>query len=187
MEAIKSILAGIFISLAGLAYLKIGGVIGAVLFSFGLLGVIMTDSLLYTGRIYYERFIKPLSQVLLWNVVGCAIFGLMSRASFPELKQTAEEIIATRINDGYLACFLKGSFCGVIMTGAVMGMKEKQPWLLFFGIPMFILSGFYHSVADSFYFFMAPDLWYLPKWCMIVLGNFLGGRLYFLKSVWMEK
>ena len=37
---IDSILAGICISLGGVAFLKVGGIVGAVLFSFGLITVV---------------------------------------------------------------------------------------------------------------------------------------------------
>ena len=47
--SIKGILAGIFISIAGIIYLKVGGIPGAVLFSLGLLGVVECQGKLFTG------------------------------------------------------------------------------------------------------------------------------------------
>ena len=46
---IDSILAGICISLGGVAFLKVGGIVGAVLFSFGLITVVCYKMKLYTG------------------------------------------------------------------------------------------------------------------------------------------
>lgn len=46
-----------------------------------------------------------------------------------------------------------------------------------FDIPLFILCGFYHSIADAFYMFNANYnllLEYLPTYGFIVLGNFIG-------------
>ena len=92
----RSILAGVYISLAGMAFLKVGGILGAILFGFGLLGVIQTGSLLYTGRIFFERNLRTLGLVFLGNVLGCYLVSLLT----PEpLHDAAQEIIATIIND----------------------------------------------------------------------------------------
>lgn len=123
---LKSILAGVYISLAGVVFLKIGGILGAILFGFGLLGVIQTESLLYTGRIFWEDDIKNLGMVLGGNILGCFLIGSIVSYSYPELKETAEVIINSRINDNLPAILMKGSFCGLIMTTAVMGAKEKN-------------------------------------------------------------
>lgn len=180
--ALKSILAGVYISLAGLAYLVIGGTVGAVLFAFGLLGVIMSESLLYTGRIYYEKDLRQLALVLLGNVLGCAAVGGLCWVAYPQVHDVAQTIIAKRIDDTLVACLIKGAFCGAVMTTAVMGAKAKNWWPLLLGIPFFILSGFYHSIADAFYFMMAPSVDYLLPWVFIVLGNWIGGKLFFLKK-----
>lgn len=178
-----SVLAGVFISLAGLGYLCIGGALGACLFGVGLLGVIFSGSLLYTGKIYTESSPTRLALILLGNILGCFLFGfLIGQPSFPEASKVAEEIIAARINDTLPALLGKGICCGILMTTAVLGMRKGSPWALLLGIPMFILSGFYHSVADFFYFSMSPDLRYLPSWGFIVLGNYIGGKLAWIKK-----
>ena len=183
-EFLRSILAGVYISLAGVVFLKVGGILGAILFGFGLLGVIQTGSLLYTGRIFWEDDLRTLGGVLGGNILGCFLVGSIVSYSYPELKETAEVIINSRINDNLPAVFMKGSFCGLIMTTAVMGAKEKNWYPLLLGIPVFILSGFYHSVADAFYFMLSPKLDYLMSWIFIVFGNWIGGKLYFL---WIAK
>ena len=180
----KSILAGIFISFGCLAFLKIGGILGAFLFSFGLLGVLKSASLLYTGKIWEEDNPGILLAVLILNVFGCFISGAVSYLACPERHETAKNIIATRINDGIIACFIKGAGCGVIMTTAVQSYKDNNYWPLLLGIPLFILTGFYHSVADMFYFILAPSLKYLLVWIFIVLGNWIGGKIFFL---WIKR
>lgn len=115
-EFLRSILAGVYISLAGVVFLKVGGILGAIFFGFGLLGVIQTGSLLYTGRIFWEDNLKTLGMVLGGNVLGCFLIGSIFSS---ELKETAEVIINSRINDSLPAVFMKGSFCGLIMTTAV--------------------------------------------------------------------
>lgn len=182
-EFLRSILAGIYISLAGIVFLKIGGILGAILFGFGLLGIIQTRCLLYTGRIYWEKNIITLLKILGGNFLGCFLIGSIVYFSYPELKETAEVIINSRINDNIPAIIAKGSFCGLIMTTAVMGTKDKNWYPLLIGIPVFILSGFYHSIADSFYWILSPTPDYLIPWICIVFGNWIGGKLYFLWTV----
>ena len=46
---IRSILAGICISLGGAIFMKLGGIIGAIMFAFGLLSVVHFKLPLYTG------------------------------------------------------------------------------------------------------------------------------------------
>ena len=46
---IRSILAGIYIGLGGAIFIKLGGVIGACMFAFGLLTVVHFKLPLYTG------------------------------------------------------------------------------------------------------------------------------------------
>ena len=66
---------------------------------------------------------------------------------------------------------------GVTIDIAVWLYKNKGNILpIVFGVPLFILCGFYHSIADVTYIVAAwtwsPDLlWYYP---LIVLGNYAG-------------
>ena len=46
----KSFFAGILIGLGACGYLALGGLPGAIIFAFGLIGVVLSGSLLYTGR-----------------------------------------------------------------------------------------------------------------------------------------
>jgi formate/nitrite transporter FocA (FNT family) len=55
--------------------------------------------------------------------------------------------------------------------------EKKSVWGILFCIPVFILSGFEHSVADMFYF-AAAGLFSLQSFVyifLVVLGNTLGG------------
>lgn len=178
----KAFLSGIYISLAGLCYLTIGGPFGACLFGAGLLGVIATDSLLYTGRIYEEKNYKTLGIVLFGNILGCSVAGVLSGLSYPEIVPEAAKIITARIEDTFISILWRSIGCGLLMTSAVLGMKKSNPWPLLLGIPLFILSGLYHSVADGFYFFVSPDVRYLPIWVLVVLGNLIGGKLLWIKK-----
>ena len=66
----------------------------------------------------------------------------------------------------------------MLMYTAVWSFRErKTPLGILFCIPVFVLSGFEHSIADMFYFALAglfrlQSLWFL---LLVVLGNSLGG------------
>ena len=63
------------------------------------------------------------------------------------------------------------------MTIIVQGGRDKNLLLILFGIPLFILLGFYHSIADAFYMMVTSSELrneYLPRYVIIVLGNFVG-------------
>ena len=183
----SSVLAGIAIGIAGFGYLAIGGLAGAVLFSFGLLTVVGYRLKLYTGT---AGFIKKneFGQLLLilgGNIVGCLLVALLSRMSPLGLQESAQKILELRLSSGALRCGLLGIGCGFIMTTAVTFAREKNYLPLLFGVPMFIICGFTHCVADAFYYLCVPlgfmkehALEILGVYACIVLGNFIGCNLY---------
>ena len=46
----ESLLSGVLIGLGAAGYLAVGGIPGAVIFAFGLIGVVLTGVPLYTGK-----------------------------------------------------------------------------------------------------------------------------------------
>lgn len=183
----SSVLAGIAIGIAGFGYLAIGGLAGAVLFSFGLLTVVGYRLKLYTGT---AGFIKKneFGQLLLilgGNIVGCLLVALLSRMSPLGLQESAQKILELRLSTGALRCGLLGIGCGFIMTTAVTFAREKNYLPLLFGVPMFIICGFTHCVADAFYYLCVPlgfmkahAMEIIGVYACIVLGNFIGCNLY---------
>lgn len=180
----SSILAGICIAFGGIAFLKVGGIVGAILFTFGLLTVVHYKLKLFTGTagfVYNRRDLFELFIILLGNIIGCMIMGGFVNLALPSLIPTANTILMGRLSNNLLTTSLLGVGCGFIMTTAVeFGRKDKFLPLLF-GVPLFIMSGFLHSIADAFYYSVAYNLLtfnVLPIYLMIVLGNFIGCNLY---------
>ena len=174
---IRSILAGICIGLGGAIFIKLGGVIGACMFAFGLLTIVHFKLPLYTGTagfIQLNKFeeYKKMFIILFGNIIGCI---LLSYVNIKGIDSTA--IIQSRIDTSYLQCLLNAIGCGLIMTLIVKGGRDKNLLLILFGIPLFILLGFYHSIADAFYMMVSPielrNLFFGRYWT-IVLGNFIG-------------
>lgn len=181
-----AILAGICIAIGGTVNLKVGGVAGAVLFAFGLTTVVYYGLKLYTGTAGFIRRHGDWSMlviVLIGNIIGCLLTALAIRYAHPDCIDKAGDILNARIAKGPFACGLLAIGCGFIMTTAVQFARQGKMLALLLGVPVFILCGFTHSIADAFYFLAAPwDVVWQPIVALIyvseVVGNFIGCNLY---------
>jgi len=181
-----AILAGICISIGCVVNLRVGGVAGAVLFAFGLTTVVYYQLKLYTGTAGFIRRHGDwamLFVVLIGNIVGCALMAAMIGYAQPDCIEPAAKILAGRLAKGPLACTLLAVGCGFIMTTAVEFARKGKMLPLLLGVPVFILCGFAHSIADAFYFLVSPAEQLLKGDVLLVyvcevLGNFIGCNLY---------
>lgn len=180
-----SIFAGLLIGTGGLVYLRVGGVAGAVLFAFGLLCVVMCGAQLFTGKsgfLPYKDFPKLIAMILL-NAVGCAIAAFIaSYCSSETLTANLQNIIDARLAASWHKVLITSIGTGMIMTLAVYGARQKRYLPLLFGVPVFILCGLPHCVADAFYY--AAALFYncfewelLIAWLWAIAGNYIGCNL----------
>lgn len=184
----SAVLAGICIGIAGFGYLADGkGTVGAILFAFGLLTVVSYGLKLYTGT---AGFVKKgemgqLALILCGNIVGCALVALMLRCSPMHLQATAQSVLEARLATGALKGGVLAIGCGFIMTTAVTFARQGKNLPLLFGVPLFIVCGFPHCIADAFYYLCVPvgflaanALSVATFYISIVLGNFIGCNLY---------
>ena len=181
-----AILAGICISIGCVVNLRVGGVAGAVLFAFGLTTVVYYGMKLYTGTAGFIRRKGDwtmLTLVLIGNIIGCLLTAWLIGYAQPDCIEPASSILAGRLAKGPWACFLLAIGCGFIMTTAVEFARKGKMLPLVFGVPVFILCGFAHSIADAFYFLVSPTDQLLQTEVLVVylsevLGNFVGCNLY---------
>lgn len=180
-----SIFAGLLIGIGGLVYLRIGGVAGAILFAFGLLSVVMCGAQLFTGKsgfLSYKEFPKLIAMVIL-NAVGCAIAAFIaSYCTSESLIANLDKIIDARLAASWHSLIVTSAGTGMIMTLAVYGARQKYYLPLLFGVPVFILCGLPHCVADAFYY--AAAIFYgkfecslLIAWLLAIIGNYIGCNL----------
>ncbi len=192
----SSILAGICIGIAGFGFLALGGIAGAVLFAFGLITVVCYKLKLYTGTAGFivKGEVGKLLIILLGNIAGCLLVALLARVSPMDLQGAAQKILAGRLAIGPVRAGLLAIGCGFLMTTAVTFARRGQ-WLpLLFAVPMFILCGFPHCIADAFYYLTVPfsfirdNFWsVLLLYVCLVIGNFIGCNLYRLIMSGEEK
>lgn len=180
----SSILAGICISIGCIVNIMSGGgITGAILFTFGLITVVHYKYSLYTGTAGFvsstNEILSLFLTVLFGNIIGCAIVSIAASYAIPGVVAGAESIVSVRLEFDCVQAFIRAIFCGYLMTTAVKFAREGK-WLpLLFAVPVFIMAGFYHSIADTFYFITSGSLVTL-KWhyLMEILGNFFGCNLY---------
>lgn len=187
----SSILAGFCIGIAGFGYLAEKSIVGAVLFAFGLLTVVHYKLKLYTGTAGFikKNEVGNLFFILFGNLIGCLIVALIARCSPMPLQETAQKILEGRLACGPIKGGVLAIGCGFIMTTAVTFARKEKNLPLLFGVPLFIMCGFPHCVADAFYYMTVPfdfiqnnifDV--LIFYVSIVAGNFVGCNLF--RFIW---
>ena len=193
----SALLAGIAVGIAGWGYLAYKDIVGAVLFSFGLLTVVNYKLKLYTGTAGFvalrsedgkSRWLKAIGEllfILFGNVMGCMLVALFARLSPMDLGASAQAILEGRLAIGPVRAGLLAIGCGFIMTTVVTFAREGKPLVLLFGVPLFINCGFPHCLADAFYYMATPVsytgahlLEIVMLYPCLVIGNFIGCNLY---------
>ena len=121
--------------------------------------------------------IGELSQIWFFNILACVLIGLAVMSLGGEPVERARTVVAGRLAQGPWRSFLRAARRGLIIDIAVwMYRTTKNILPVLFGVPLFIVCGFYHSIADVVYLVAAWEwspgiLWYYP---IIVVGNYAG-------------
>ncbi len=183
----EGILAGIVIALGGSVYLACENkVIGAIFFSVALLCICFKGYSLFTGKIGFipEKHDKEAFSVLFWgllgNFIGTLVCGIVIALAIPTIREAAVGVAAAKLTQVIWQTLVRAIFCGVLMYLAVSIYRDcKTPLAIVFCIPVFILSGFEHSIADMFYFAAGFSFtWKTLLFILTVLvGNALGAML----------
>ncbi len=186
-KVLSGVCAGLLITLGGSVFLACESrYAGAVLFSVALLCICLKGYSLFTGKVgsipekHGREELSVLFLGLLGNLIGTVIGGLLVRCAAPNLGAAAEALCAGKFAQTGLQTFLRGLFCGVLMYLAVSIYLDRKDIVgILFCIPVFILSGFEHSIADMFYFAAAGifSLEAIVFVALVVLGNSVGGML----------
>ncbi|MCI5679544.1 MAG: formate/nitrite transporter family protein [Bacteroidales bacterium] len=188
----SAILAGMLIGMGGTVFLSQSNpVVGSFLFAIGLFTIVVFQLHLFTGKVGYTPFQKPvylieLAITWLGNLVGTGITACMVRNSriYEGMAERVAGIAEVKLADNFLSLFLLAIFCGMLMFIAVDCFRNVQGSTLrfigvFIPVMVFILSGFEHVIANMFYFSLA-GAWSahcLAAIIVMTLGNAVGGML----------
>ncbi len=157
---VLSIMSGLMIGFGGIVFLMCTNrIVGATLFSFGLLTIICQGFALYTGRIGYFRSYGALS--LLITIAGNFVGTFIMAKAFQLTRHTVDiaSVVTPKLQDSSLSVFLLSIGCGAMMYLAVDSYRKSKSWLfVILPIIIFILSGLEHSIANMFYISLA-DAW----------------------------
>lgn len=176
----RSILAGVFISVGAVCYLNNPNIIGAILFSIGIMAVIALDCPLYTGKIGFinKNNYGDMGVVLACNLIGSFGSGVIYGLCAPDnVYATANNIIVHKLDQPYLTQFIMGIGCGICIYLCVLfANKFSNPILIALPIVVFITSGYNHCIADTFYYavydkFNDEFIMYLIR---VIAGNSVG-------------
>lgn len=187
--------AGLLIGIGGIAFLGLKAtnpIAATFFFCFGLYFIISKKFSLYTGKIGYcigekpSYFSRVLIPTLIGNIAGTWVCSVLSRPSknFQIIQDVAAATMESKVAAGWPSAFFLAVFCGIVMYLTVDVAKNssdmERVFAVVMGVMVFILCGFNHSIADSFYFFMAqPEISVLPSYLfyllVVIIGNFIGG------------
>ena len=141
------------------------------------------------GYFFYKEkstFIKQLIIVLVGNLIGTFVMANLMRLTKlgPILIPKAQALCAIKLDDGYLSVFLLGIFCNMFVTNATHQFKYNPYQVgkylaIFISIMTFALSGFEHSIADSFFLFVSGiySKEALIFFAIVLVGNIIGGLI----------
>ena len=176
---LKSIVAGMCVSMGCICYLSIENkIIGAFLFSVGIISIITYRLNLYTGRIGLVKSLSDIIDCIIYlfgNMLGCGIIYFLAAFTpiYLKIQEPLQVIVSNKMNLSLLQLFVLGIFCGVLMLFATKNTKNFILPVLC--IATFILIGAEHSVADSFYLLALNDTFlYLKIIVTVALGNAVG-------------
>ena len=182
----KSTAAGLLICMGCIVNLKAGGGIpGAVLFSAGLWFVVNFDAELFTGRVTRTDY-DPLQKaaMLAMNVIGAGVCGLLASQFLPEIREGAEKITAAYQDP--VKVIWQSVMCGICMYLATTPPKNRDisrlPFVIY-GVALFILSAYAHSIALAGYAAIARGIawWVIP---LAAAGNGAGSYLMKFLLTW---
>jgi nitrite transporter NirC len=168
----KSIMGGISIAIASYIYLQVGGILGALLFSIGLLLILNMGFKLFTGTVGYiksKEDFKDNMIILLGNIIGAC-----GSLAFPVA--SASSLIANKLAVPLFIVFLKGIVCGIFIYSAVASFRKNKDYMVPVCVVGFITFGGEHCIADLCYalaarYFSIDILIFL---IVVALGNAVG-------------
>lgn len=172
VESYKAFAAGILIGFGVIINsVTANPIVGAVLFSFGLLAIIALKLPLYTGRVGFWKEPTLFPEMLVANVAGALGATVCYAIATPDYLTLISNIGAHKFEKTYLQMLFCGILCGALIHFAV---KIKQTPITIFAVVIFILIGAEHCIADFPFLMTNFSLVNLIKWFIIVLGNSLG-------------
>lgn len=178
----NAISAALLISIVSYCNLVCGNsYIGAALFAFGLVVICAYSMSLFTGMAGYITK-NNIGQFLAATGINCLtafVLGVLGSLN-PACREKAIAVCEGKIEKGVLWMFVSAIFCGMLIYLGVDFYKKRGKFIgIIFAVPIFVLCGFDHTVADMFYYgasgvYNIADIWLL---LVAFAGNTLGSNI----------
>lgn len=192
MESIKikkAILAGMVIAIASLLYVSVENpIIGAIIFSFGLLTVFELQLNLFTGKaVDYDKYsFFDFIVFLFGNISGCIIISLFawSYTKADYIYKASNFLCDKKFNNNFIVLFFSAILCGLLMGLAVRVNQNSnnqiaKTFIIIMCVAIFILIGGEHCIADISYVLFSRKITIdiLIKILFLIFGNFIGSMI----------
>ncbi len=180
---VQGILAGLYISIGAIGYLKIassvadpglGAFLGALVFPLGIIAIILMQAELYTsdsmvmiavyaGRTKIDKIIRILVLILFSNLIGAIATAYMTHASKifnVNVMSFVIEKAIHKVNMPFGQLLISAILCNIIVsTGVCLAYSCREEIskvvVVWLAITVFVLSGTEHVVANMYYLFVA--------------------------------
>lgn len=190
IKLMQSVFAGVFISIGCLVYLNTPNVLGAILFSIGLVLVFIHKSKLVTGMFgILDNTPLDIYIALVGNMIGTFLIASVYKQN-NALVNVANTIVQNKFSNSTVYMIVSGIICGMLITSAVMGYKVYNDLrITVLCVTAFIVMGADHCVANSFYLFMS-DMMCVEHFIDLIkftLGNACGSYLLAFVCMFINK
>lgn len=217
---IQGIMAGMYISLGAIAYFQVlahvsdpglGSFLGAIIFPFGIIAILLMQAELFTsdtmvmvavfrGRTKIHHIFRILLLILLANLIGAIFIAMISIYSGIFDTQTLQLIIEKAVSKGGLPIsqlLLSSILCNIIVCTSVClayscGNEFARLAVVWLGITIFALSKTEHVVANMYFlfagYFAGAEISILNVFynlLFVTIGNFIGGGLIVSGTTYM--
>ena len=206
-----SIMAGLFIAIGGatstkanivLAGSKYASLTSSILFTIGLILVLVAGAELFTGNILLivafcdkklsaKELIVNWARVYLWNFIGAFFFAILIFLAFgkddPVIKAAAN-MLETKTSYSFIQCISLAFLCNLLVCLAVwmsFGAKQVSSKIMASAFPIlvFVFMKFEHIVANFYYYTegilggtkVGISSIILNSLIPVTIGNMLGG------------
>lgn len=173
---VKSILAGLMISIGSIAYMNAPTYVGAFIFSIGLISIFQFNMYLFTGVVPYTnkaQEIPFLSLVLTGNIIGCC-----SMIAFPN--ELATTIVLSKMTAPHWEILISSILCNILIYVAVEANRKNNLATVILAVVTFIICGFNHSIANVCFVVSSRIFTYESILLIIIsiIGNAIGGIVF---------
>lgn len=195
----RAVLSGLMICMACVIFLSIPDkIIGAGMFSLGLLVVVVLGLPLFTGKIgylFHDREITVLQMCVIWlgNLLGAIIMARIAGCTMQHdiFAERVNSLVKTTLPTSNVKTFFAAVMCGIFMYIAVESWKLSQKTapgaiIVILCVMGFILTGSLHSIAWMGYIELSDATRFLSSpfsgrplgfILLVTFGNAFGSQL----------